>query len=103
MLFGKKKNKARSPTAELILSRHGREIQYMTRRGATAADETIIGKDGVINIVENELVISCGNDIVFRAPIDALQAYELMNLSGINLVFNGISYVAYYTKGIENK
>ena len=64
---------------------------------------TIIGKDGVINIVENELVISCGNDIIFRAPIDRLQAYELMNLSGINLVFEGVSYVAYYTKGIENK
>ena len=75
----------------------------MTRRDSTSNNETIIGKEGILNIVENELVISCGNDIIFRAPVNDIRAYELMNLSGINLVYDGQSYVAYYTKGIENK
>lgn len=103
MLFGKKKNKPQDESAALIRSRHGREIKYMTRRDSTSNNETVIGKEGVLNIVENELVISCGNDIIFRAPVEELRAYELMNLSGINLVYGGQSYVAYYTKGIENK
>lgn len=103
MLFGKKKNNAPDESAQLIKSRHGREIKYMTRRDSVSNTETIIGREGVINIIENELVISCGNDIIFRAPISEIRAYELMNLSGINLLYDGISYVAYYTKGIENK
>ena len=103
MLFGKKKNKALTASKELIMSRHGREIKYMTRRDSTSNNETVIGREGVLNIVENELVISSENDIIFRAPVNELRAYELMNLSGINIVYDGVSYVAYYTKGIENK
>lgn len=102
-LFGKKKKTAESESAVLLRSRHDRTIQYMTKRDKNTAKEIIIAKDGVINVVENELVISCDNDIVFRAPICECKAYELMNLSGINIVWNGESYIAYYTKGIENK
>lgn len=103
MLFGKKKKQEMSESARLVLSRHGREIKYMVRRDRYSNNETIIAKEGVMNIVENELVISCGNDIVFRAGVNDIKAYELMNLSGINLVYDGECYVAYYTKGIENK
>lgn len=103
MLFGKKKNKAKDDSAALITARNGRTIKYMTRRDSASANETVIGREGVLNTVEGELVISCGNDIIFRAPVNEIKAYELMNLSGINLVHDGVSYVAYYTKGIENK
>lgn len=103
MLLGKKKNNSVSESEQLILARHGREIKYMTRRDGNTASETIIGREGVMNIVDRELVISCNNDIIFRAPVNKLRAYELMNLSGINLIFNGVSYIAYYTKGLENK
>lgn len=102
-LFQKKKKQQESESALLIRGRHGRTLQYMTRRDRTSNNETVLAKDGVINIVENEVVISCGNDIVFRAPIDQIKAYELMNLSGINLVYKDECYVAYYTKGIENR
>lgn len=102
-LFKKKKKSAESESEQLIRARHDRTIQYMTKRDRASSNETVIAKNGVLNIVENELVISCANDIVFRAPVSELKAYELMNLSGINLVYQGESYVAYYTKGIENK
>ena len=102
-LFGKKKKTSENESATLIRARHDRTIQYMTKREKNTAKEIIVAKDGVINIVEDELVISCGNDIVFRAPINECKAYELMNLSGINIIYGGESYIAYYTKGIENK
>ncbi len=101
MLFGKKKNKE-NPSTALLAARDGREISYIVER-LGAADETVIGKKGVLNVVEGEFVISCENSVVFRAPITEIRAFELMNLSGINLVFGGRTYVAYYTKGIENK
>ena len=103
MIFGKKKKEKLSESAQLITSRHGREIKYMVRRDRATSNETIIAREGVINIIDGELAISCGNDIVFRAPVNDIKAYELMNSSGINLVYDGESYVAYYTKGIENK
>ena len=102
-LFSKKKSTVQSESEVLIRARHDRTIQYMTKRDRATSNETVIAKDGIINIVEDELVISCDNSIVFRAPIKDIKAYELMNLSGINLVYQGESYIAYYTKGIENK
>lgn len=101
--FFKKKKTDESESEKLIRARHDRTLQYMTRRDRNTAKEIIIAKDGVINIIGDEMVISCANDIVFRAPIAELRAYELMNLSGINIVYKGESYIAYYTKGIENK
>ena len=102
--FFKKKKKTDEAASETLLrARHDRTVQYMTKRDRNTAKEIIIAKDGVINVVGDELVISCGNDIVFRAPVSQCKAYELMNLSGINIVYGGESYIAYYTKGIENK
>lgn len=103
MIFFKNKKVKISESEALIRARHNREIQYMTKRDKYSNNETVLAKNGILNIVEDDLVISCGNDIMFRAPVKEIKAYELMNLSGINLVYGGESYVAYYTKGIENK
>ena len=92
-----------SESAQLITARHGRTIQYITRRDRASNNETVLAKDGIINVIEDELVIHCDNNVILRAPINDIKAYELMNLSGINIVYNGECYVAYYTKGIENK
>lgn len=102
MLFGKR-TKKESPSESLIRARHGREIKLVTRRDRASNNETVLGGAGVINVVGDELVILCNNDTVLRAPLGQLGAYELMNLSGINIVWQNESYVAYYTKGIENK
>lgn len=103
MFFLKKKKSELTESAALITARDGREIQYVTRRDRASNNETVLARNGIINVVDGDLVISCGNEIVLRAPINDIKAYELMNLSGINMVFGGESYVAYYTKGIENK
>ena len=103
MLLKFNKKPKLSESAQLITARHGRTIQYITRRDRASNNETVLAKDGIINVVEDELVIHCDNNVILRAPINEIKAYELMNLSGINLVYEGECYVAYYTKGIENK
>ena len=103
MLFKFNKKPKLSESAQLITARHGRTIQYITRRDRASNNETVLAKDGIINVVEDELVIHCDNNVILRAPINEIKAYELMNLSGINLVYEGECYVAYYTNGIENK
>ena len=103
MLFKFNKKPKLSESAQLITSRHGRTIQYITRRDRASNNETVLARDGIINVIEDELVIHCDNNVILRAPINDIKAYELMNLSGINLVYEGECYVAYYTKGIENK
>jgi len=103
MLFKFNKKPKLSESAQLITARHGRTIQYITRRDRLSNNETVLAKDGIINVVEGELVIHCDNNVILRAPINDIKAYELMNLSGINLVYEDECYVAYYTKGIENK
>lgn len=102
-LFGFNKKPKLSESAQLISARHGRTIQYITKRDRASNNETVLAKDGIINVIDGELVIHCDNAVVLRAPINNLKAYELMNLSGINIVYEGDAYVAYYTKGIENK
>lgn len=92
-----------SESAQLVSQRHGRTIQYIIRRDRTSNNETVIAKDGIINVIGGDLVIHCNNEVVLRAPLNEIKAYELMNLSGISIVYDGECYVAYYTKGIENK
>lgn len=103
MFFLKKKKQPQSESEQLIRARHGRYIQYMTRRARGSNNETVVAKEGILNVVDDELVISCENRIVLREKVSDCKAYELMNLSGINIVCGGECYVAYYTKGIENK
>lgn len=103
MLFKFNKKPRLSESAQLVSRRHGRTIQYITRRDRFSNNETVLAKDGIINIIENEVVIHCDNTVILRAPLDKIKAYELMNLSGINIIYDDECYVAYYTKGIENK
>ncbi len=103
MLFKFNKKPKLSESAQLVSARHGRTIQYITLRDRSSNNETVLAKDGIINVIENELVIHCDNTVILRAPLNDIKAYELMNLSGINIVYEGECYVAYYTKGIENK
>jgi len=54
-------------------------------RGNTAADDIIIGKDGIINAKNNQLIIVCGNKEVFRHKLSALNVYDHMSLAGSDI------------------
>lgn len=93
----------------VLLSRlRERQVKYVSLRKGKESSETIIGKDGVINLVDDsEIVIMCNNKVVFRYRLDRLKADELMSLAGVNLRYKDevtgedmtvIAYYKYYRK-----
>ncbi len=78
-----KKEDENSPAFRRAMAKKldGRCIRYVTER--CDGVETVIGKDGHINIVgEDEFAVTCGIKTIFRAGIDELQAWELLSLEG---------------------
>lgn len=96
-IFSKKKNKEADDNLQLILRLDKRKIKYITERDSKTYDERIIGRSGVLNVKDGQLIISCDNEVVLREPIEAIKAYELMNLSGVNLKVAHRVFIAYYT------
>ena len=80
-----------------------RAIKYCSERDAEAG-ETIIGKNGMINLRDGELILLSSEQVVFRAKIEELTASELLSLEGVILTGNDLEHggvmrtvVAYYT------
>lgn len=105
MLFRRKRGKSKEKTLykELFSKLDGRKVKYVSLRKGTEGGETILGKDGFINIIDNnEIAILCNNKIVFRHSIDTLQVDELMSLSGVNFRYKdrdtgeNLTVTAYY-------
>jgi len=112
MIFGRKSNEHRrhnscsdslSGNSALLSKLNGRHIKYVSLRRGMETSETVIGKDGVINIIDNvEMAILCNTKTVFRHRLDELKADELMSLAGVNLRYkdigtgDDISIIAYY-------
>ncbi len=96
-LFSKKKKREADDNLQLILRLDKRKIKYITERNTQSYDERVLGRSGVLNVKDGELIISCGNEVVLREPIESIKAYELMNLSGVNLKVGGRVFIAYYT------
>jgi len=85
--MGKRKERHKQDNENLLRSLHAREVKYVSRREPGTYGETIIGRNGKINIVENELIIICSGDIVFRQSLENLSASELLSLDGVNLKY----------------
>ncbi len=99
----RKKSKDEYLYKELFSKLNGRKVKYVSLRKGTESGETILGKDGIINIIDNnEIVILCNNKIVFRNPIDILKVDELMSLAGVNFRYKdedmgeNLTVTAYY-------
>lgn len=80
-MFGKRKKEIPSAVRNL----HHRHLSVISVRLPGTTEERIIGRDGVINISERELVIVCQNEEVFRAGIDHLEVAELMSRDGFTM------------------
>ena len=70
----------RREMAERICGQH---IKYVTERIDDV--ETIIGKNGGLNIRNDEFIVYASSDVVFRCPVDDLQIWELMSRDGVVL------------------
>ncbi|PWM38211.1 MAG: hypothetical protein DBX52_07610 [Clostridiales bacterium] len=98
MGFLKKKKEAEANLA-LLRRLHGRSIAYFSERSPAAMEERILGREGAFSVQDEQLIISCGNQVLFRHPLREIKAYELMNLSGVCLHAGGRRFTAYYTNG----
>ena len=62
---------------------NGKYIRYVTERIDNV--ETVIGKNGSINIKDDELLVYASADVLFRCKIDELKAWELLSKDGVTL------------------
>ena len=80
-----------------------RAIKYVSVRDESMG-ETIIGKNGMINLRDKELILLSSEKVVFRCAVEELRASELMSLEGVILSGPDLEHgaeertvVAYYT------
>ncbi len=86
-IFKKKKN-------PVLKEMDGREVKYVTRRehlGNGEVREEILGKDGRIVLIENEIRVLCGEKDVFKGNEDTCEYFRLMSGDGITVSgFNSV-------------
>ncbi len=85
-----------------LLKLHHQPIRSISFKDPTNYRETILGRDGVVNLTEDELIIVCGEAEVFRRSTACLQMAELMSRDGFTLRDlsdpDGITYMVYFVK-----
>ncbi|MCB2306169.1 hypothetical protein LGL08_06740 [Clostridium estertheticum] len=107
MFFNSKKTKAKKENEARLKRINNFEVRYVTTRDPNQYGESIIGKNCVINILNNQFIIQSDNNIIFTHCIESLQCSELMSQNGIILSYTDdktgeyveiIAYYKYYRK-----
>ena len=103
-MFGfKRKNK--NPNADVLKQMDGREIKYVTRRERLTdgtIKEVILGKEGRIVVLEDEICIMCGTVDIFRCKTEDATYFMLLSgdgitVSGVNTIDNTqVDIIVYY-------
>ena len=111
-LFGKKeKKKSKNPDSkkfrwEMARAVNNQHIRYVTeKRGGV---DEVIGRNGGLNIRDDEMLVYASSDVLFRCKIDDLQIWELLSKDGVVLtgpdsehggqMRTVIAYYVYYRK-----
>lgn len=91
---------------DMARSINGQHIRYVTEK-KNEVDE-VIGRNGGINLRDDELILYASSDVVFRAKVEQLQIWELLSkdgvvLTGADLEHGGevrtvIAYYVYYRR-----
>lgn len=88
------KSKKKDPNAEVLRQMDGREIKYVTKRIRNedgTVKEVILGKEGRIVVLDNEIRIMCGAIDVFRC--ETQNATYFMLLSGDGITVSGVNSI----------
>ncbi len=102
MFFINKKVKEKKKNEARLRRINDFEVRYVTTRDPNKLGESIIGKNCIINIINNQFNIRCDNKIIFTHPIETLKGSELMSLEGIILSYiddktgEDVEVIAYY-------
>ena len=84
----KKLTKSKNPDSkkfrrEMAYAVCGQHIKYVTEK-RDDVDE-VIGRNGGLNIRNDEFIVYASADVVFRCPIDDLKIWELLSRDGVVL------------------
>lgn len=77
--------KEKKANEEKLKKLHGREIRYVSTRDPISYGETVMGKNGVIDVSNEALSLICNEKIIFSCPIKDLYGSDLMSLDGMIL------------------
>ena len=84
-MFGifKKKNDPNSKQYRWAMARRmcDHHIRYVTEK--INGVEEVIGKNGGLNIRDDELLVFASADVIFRCKIEEMQAWELLSKDGV--------------------
>lgn len=89
-MFWSKKNNLRKEKKEnekKLRKLDGREVRYASKRDDITYVETVIGKNGIINVTDDMFSVVCGNKTIFSSPINDVWGSDLMSLDGIILSY----------------
>ena len=91
---------------EMAMAVAGQHIKYVTEK-RNGVDE-VIGRNGGLNIRDDEFIVYASADVVFRCPIEQLDIWELLSRDGVVLtgpdlehggeVRTVIAFYVYYRK-----
>ena len=84
----KKLTKSKNPDSkkfrrEMAYAINGQHIKYVTEKREDV--DEVIGRNGGLNIRDDDFIVYASSDIVFRCPIDELQIWELLSKDGVVL------------------
>ena len=82
-LFKSKDPNSKAFRREMALAVSGQHIKYVTEKRDGV--EEVIGRNGGLNIRDDEFIVYASANVVFRCKIDELQIWELLSKDGVVL------------------
>lgn len=79
----RKKNDPESPAFRWKMARQicNHHVRYVTEK-IDGVDE-VIGRDGALNIRDDELLVFASSDVLMRCRVEEMQAWELLSKDGV--------------------
>ena len=68
---------------EMAMSVCGQHIKYVTEKRDGV--EEVIGRNGGLNIRDDEFIVYASSDVIFRCKVDELKIWELLSKDGVVL------------------
>ena len=89
-LFKSKNPDSKKFRRELAYAVCGQHIKYVTEKKGDV--EEVIGRNGGLNIRNDEFILYASADVIFRCKVDDLRAWELLSKDGVVITGHDIEH-----------